>query len=114
MSTQIPPLSADQAVGEFFAIVHEELGDPDPNLSLPPQTPEQAETSRFKFAEFVIAMACPDPRAGADTRCRRDRQCRHFAYLRDKEQRRVSTHPRRTPGAEAIRYAIWVYMNSGK
>ena len=114
MSTEIPPLSVDDAVCEFFAAVRERIGDPDPNYSPPPETPEQAEARRFRLAEFMVTLACRDPRACADTRCRRDRLCRHFTYVRDKQRRRVSAHPRRTPGAEAARYAIWVYMNSGR
>jgi hypothetical protein len=68
----------------------------------------------FAFAEFILSLACPDPRACPDRHCRRDRLCSHFARVHAKRASGQSSHPRRTPGAEACRYAIWVYMNSGK
>ena len=102
------------AMAELHAVVREELGDALADRGSTPATPEQAEENRFRFAEFILSLACPDPRACTDNRCRRDGRCRYFTYLRDKQRSGMSMHPRRTPGAEAARYAVWVYMNSGR
>jgi hypothetical protein len=114
MNEHTPPLTVDEAMAEFQAVVREELGDDFGDGGSTPATPEQAEENRFRFAEFILSLACPDPRACTDKRCRRDGLCCHFRYLRDKQQSGKSIHPRRTPGAEAARYAVWVYMNSGR
>jgi hypothetical protein len=107
-------LTIDQAVAEFQAVVREELGDdPLPSATVP-RTPEEAEDERFRFAEVMVALACPDPRACTDHRCRRNSLCRHFERVRAKRACGQASHPMRTPGAEAIRYAIWAYMSSGR
>jgi len=105
------PLTIDAAMAEFHAVVREELGDSLAHGDTTPLTPEQHEDSRFRFAEFMVSLACPDPRACTDQRCRRDVVCRHYARVQAKRTGR-SSHPRRTPGAEAVRYAIWAYMSS--
>ena len=107
-------LTVDEAMAEFQAVVREELGDAPAYASSTAATPEEAEDSRFRFAEFILSLACPDPRACTDQRCRRDVICRHFERVRAKRASGRSSHPRRTPGAEAARYAVWVYMNSGR
>jgi len=107
-------LSIDEAIAEFQAVLKEELGDSPSDKALPPATREEAEATQFRLAEYMIALACPDPRACADQRCRRDVLCRHLARVHAKRASGSSSHPRRTPGAEAVRYAIWVYMNGGK
>ena len=114
MTTQTRQLTIDDAIAEFQAVVREELGDTPPHTTRVPVTPEEAEARRFQFAEFMLGLACPDPTACTDWQCRRHRLCRHFARLRVKQRNGVSRHPRRTPGAEAARYAIWVYMSSGR
>jgi len=114
MTAPTRQLSIDAAIGEFQAVLDEELGDSLSHQALPPETPEQAEDRRFRLAEYMIALACPDPRACADQRCRRDVLCRHLSRVHAKRASGRSSHPRRTPGAEAARYAIWVYMNCGK
>jgi hypothetical protein len=107
-------LSVDEAMAEFQAVVREELGDSVAHSTGSLPTPEQAEANRFKLAEYMLQLACPDPRSCTDRRCRRNALCRHFAYVRSLQQSGVSRHPRRTPGAEAARYAVWVYMNNGR
>ncbi|MFZ1104701.1 MAG: hypothetical protein WAN86_17935 [Hyphomicrobiaceae bacterium] len=107
-------LTIDEALSEFQAVVQEELGDPMAGESLPPETAAEAEARRFRMAEFLCGLACPDPTRCADQRCRRDRLCRHLGYIKMKESAGRSGHPRRTPGAEAVRYAIRAYMSSGR
>src|SRR5262245_47697575 len=103
----------DQAVSEFQALIHERFGEaPSPGESLPPETPEEAEEARFLMAEYLVGLACPDPGRCSDLRCRRDAFCRHMAYVLTRQNTATSHHPRRAPGAEAVRYAIWVYMSS--
>lgn len=114
MREQTPYLTVEQAIAEFQAVVKEELGDSLPNTPTAPKTRKEAEESRFRFAEYMLSLACPDPRACTDQNCRRHRLCRHFERVHAKRASGQSTHPRRTPGAEAARYAIWVYMNSGR
>jgi hypothetical protein len=114
MTGPTQPLTVDEAMAEFQAVTREVLGDTPSYAGSMPSTPEEAEEGRFRFAEFILGLACPDPRACTDPRCRRNGLCRHFAHLRHGQQSGVPRHPRRTPGAEAVRYAVWVYMNSGK
>ena len=114
MHPRSPHLTVDDAVGEFRAMLKEKIGDSPPLTTMTPQTPEEAEAGRFRFAEQLLSLACPDPAACANQQCRRNRLCRHFARLRAKQQSGVSRNPRRTPGAEAARYAIWVYMSAGR
>ncbi len=107
-------LSVDEAMAEFQAIAREVLGAAAPGNAAAAAT-EQTEESRFSLAEVILRLACPDPRMCGDTRCRRGRLCRHFAHVRALHEGRVRTHhPRRPPDAEALRYAVWVYMNSGR
>lgn len=106
-------LSIDAAMAEFQTVVREELGEPFARENATPRTPEQREDSLFRFAEFMLSLACPNPRACTDQRCRRDVACRHYARVQAKRTG-GSSHPRRTPGAEAVRYAIWAYMSSGQ
>lgn len=109
-------ISVDDAMAEFQAIAREVLADASSGAraSTPDATPEQMEESRFRLAEYVLSLACPDPRACADHRCRRQVLCRHFERVQAKRASGLSNHPRRTPGAEALRYAVWVVMNSGR
>jgi hypothetical protein len=107
-------LTIDEALSEFQAVVREELGDPVPAESLSPQTAEEAETRCFRMAEFLCGLACPHPARCTDQRCRRDGLCRHLGHIRMKQSEGRSGHPRRSPGADAVRYAIWAYMSSGR
>ena len=114
MNPRSPQLTIDEAIGEFHAVLKEELGDNPPHTATTPATPEEAEAGLFRFAEYMLGLACPDPAACTDQRCRRNALCRHLPHVRAKQQGGESRHPRRTPGAEAARYAIWVYMSSGR
>ena len=107
-------LTIDEAIAEFQAVVREELGDRPLPAARTHQTPEEEEEGRFRVAEFLLGLACPDPRACADTRCRRNVLCRHFERVRAKRASGKASHPRRAAGAEAVRYAIWAYMSSGR
>lgn len=114
MSDPTRPLSIDEAMAEFQAIALDVLADA-PRTDGPPLTPAQTEEGHFQLAESVLRLACPDPRMCGDQRCQRGRQCRHFAHVRALQQgQAVPHHPRRPPGAEAVRYAVWVFMNSGR
>lgn len=77
-------------------------------------TPEEREELRFRLAKLVLSLACPDPRACNDPHCRRSVLCRHFARVEAKRASGKASHPMRTPGAEAARYAVWVYMSSAR
>jgi hypothetical protein len=112
MTTHPQLLSVDEAMAEFQVTVRDVLGDSPPTRGAQQASPEEAEANYFRLAEVVLGLACPDPKACADPRCRRDRLCRHFVFVRDKQEKGISRHPRRTPGAEAVRYAVWVYMNT--
>ena len=114
MTEPTRPLTVDEAMADFQAVIREELGDDFGGKGGTAATPEEAEESRFRLAEFILSLACPDPRACTDQHCRRNVICRHFERVRAKRASGRSSHPRRTPGAEAARYAIWVYMNSGR
>jgi hypothetical protein len=58
------------------------------------------------------SLSSPDLRAWIDQRYRRNARCRHFERVRAKRASGKASHPRRTTGAEAVRYAIWAYMSS--
>jgi hypothetical protein len=108
-------LTVDEAVAEFYKILGTELGPPTaaPSRAGAAETREEAEARRFRLAEELLRRACPDPTRCSDPRCRRRGLCRHFADLRARQQGRPRQAPtRRTPGAHALRQAIWVYMNS--
>jgi len=108
-------LTIDEAIAELQAVVHEELGDADAATRTTTQgTPEEKEEACFRLAELLLGLACPDPRACTDQHCRRRTLCRHFERVQAKRASGTARHPRRTPGAEAVRYAIWVYMSSGR
>ena len=115
MTQRSRQLTIDEAMGQFQTVLKEELGDAAPNAAKTPEspeTPEEAEANRFRFAEYIVGLACPGPTACTDQRCRRNAVCRHIAHLRATQRDGVTRHPRRTPGAEAIRYAVWLYMNT--
>jgi hypothetical protein len=116
-------LTIDQAIADLQAVVREELGDDPPTRGPtkrpikppePPRTPKEKEEELFRFAEFMVTLACPDPKLCADQTCRRNATCRHLARVRAKRASDSTSHPRRSPGAEAARYAIWAYMSSGR
>jgi hypothetical protein len=107
-------LTVDDAVAEFYKILEAELGPPTAALSRAgaAETPAEAEARRFRQAASLLRLACPDPTRCTDQRCRRNRLCRHFADLRARQQPSQIRQPtRRTPGADALRHAIWVLMN---
>jgi hypothetical protein len=108
-------LTVDEAVAEFYTILRAELGPATAARSRTEaaETPEEAEARYFRLAESLLRHACPDPTRCTDPRCRRRGLCRHFADLRSRQQgRQGQPATRRTPGADALRHAIWVYMNS--
>jgi hypothetical protein len=113
MTNPSPPLTIDEAVSEFQTMVQDVLGDAPPGEHTPlPETPQEAETRRFLLAQHLIERACPAPAACRDRRCRRDPMCKHMARVRARWSTGQSSHPRRPPGADALRYAIWVYVSS--
>jgi hypothetical protein len=105
-------LAIDEAIGEFQAMVRDELGDAPAGAGGPPEMPQEAETRRFLMARYLIRAACPAPAACPDYRCRRDAECRHLVHVRGRWSAGKSSHPRRPPGADALRYAIWVYASA--
>ena len=113
--TDVPTkLTVDEAVAEFFKMANALLGSAPTGQTRPtvPETFEEAEARRFRLAKHVLSLACPDPRTCRDHRCRRDRACRHFVDVHAAERgERILAPSRRTPGAWAARYAIWVFMN---
>jgi hypothetical protein len=114
MTEPLQHLTIDDAMGEFQALLRERYGDAPAGESLPPRTPEQKEAECFRMAEVIVSLICPDPRACIDHSCRRNAVCRHWRYVKMKESSGRSDHPRRTAGAEAVRYAIWAYMSLGQ
>jgi len=106
----IPPnLTEDAAVQQFLAVLRGQWGAP--SEARVPETPEQAEARRFRCAEEVLRLVCPDPRVCPDRQCRRRRLCRHFLDLHAQQRAGRSPNPRRTPGAAALRRAMWLYVN---
>jgi hypothetical protein len=112
----MPPvqqLSVDQAVADFCTMLKTELGTDTASPFSPAaaETPEEAEARHFRCAEELLRAVCPDPTGCPDQRCRRGGQCRHLADLRARQQgRQGPPRTRRTPGAAALRQAIWVFM----
>src|SRR5262245_51765663 len=112
-----PKLTVDRAMAGFQILAKEivakrrALGE---RLSERPfETPEEEEARRFGLAEHLLRLICPDPRACAERGCRRSGRCRHLVYVQQKKQRGGRRAiSRRPPGAEAARYAVWVYMNT--
>jgi len=104
----------EEAVAGFFALLHARLGiRTAPSFKrMHADTSEQAETRRFHCAEVLLQAACPGPAHCSDQRCRRGGLCRHLADLYARQGRHGLQATRRTPGADALRHAIWVYMNS--
>ena len=114
MNTPSRELTVDDAMSEFQAMLREAFGDNPPGAATRPETPEEREEGLFRFAELVLSLACPDPRACSHPHCRRNLCCRHFARIETKRTSGKASHPRRSPGAEAARYAVWVYMSSAQ
>jgi hypothetical protein len=107
-------LNVDEAVAEFLAALREVLG-PDTGGGLRAivrETLEEAEARRFRCAAQLLGWVCPDAMRCINQRCRRTRLCRHFAELRERQQLSIDQSTRRTPGADALRQAIWLFMNS--
>jgi hypothetical protein len=109
-------LTVDEAVAEFQLLLRSELGALRPagaGEGSGPSTPEEQEELRFRAAEVLLRIACPDLGLCRDRRCRRGGVCRHLADLALRRQGRLGMpNSRRTPGALALRHAIWVCMNS--
>jgi hypothetical protein len=121
-------LTIDDALGEFSAMLEDLIENGSPNGPEnvlqnglggavtaghgTPETPEEADTRRFLLAQHLIGLACPAPAACADPRCRREAACRHLLHVRDRWSAGRSSHPRRPPGADALRHAIWLYVAS--
>jgi hypothetical protein len=75
-------------------------------------TPAEDEDLRFRCAEVLLLIACPDPALCADRRCRRGGVCRHLVDLEARRKGRYhAPNSRRTPGASALRHAVWVCMS---
>jgi hypothetical protein len=115
MNTPTRQLTVDDAMARFRALLREEVGDdPADNTPTRSMTPEEREASLFRIAEVLLSLACPDPKACSHPQCRRNAVCRHFARVRAKRGAGTASHPRRTPGAEAARYAVWVFMSPAR
>jgi hypothetical protein len=117
MTSALRKLSVNEAVAEFGRMVSAGRGPPATSGGeLPvPDTPEPAEARYYRFAEELLMLACPDPRQCTDQRCRRGGLCRHFGDLRARQEGRRGGRPtRRTPGSDALRHAIWVYINASR
>jgi hypothetical protein len=113
MTEPARPLTIDEAISEFQTLVRDELGDAPLGDGGPPaETPEEAETRRFLTARYLIGAACPAPARCRHQQCRRDRTCRHLTRIEARWAARRSSHPRRSPGADALRYAIWAYVSA--
>jgi hypothetical protein len=113
MTEPARPLTIDEALGEFPDMLEDVLGEtPTGDRMPPPETPQEAETRCFLLAQYLIGRACPAPSGCADYGCRRDATCKHLARVRARYRAGRSSHPRRPPGADALRYAIWVYVSS--
>jgi len=106
--------TVDDAMSAFQVMLRAAHGKVAPGRAAPPMTPEDREEARFRLAEAVLRLACPDPGACGDPHCRRERRCRHLARVAAKRASGKASHPRRTPGAEAARYAVWVLMSSAR
>lgn len=107
-------LTVDEAVAEFSKRADAARGPalPAQARTAAVETFEDAERRRFQFAEHLLSLACPDPRQCADHRCRRHRLCRHVVDVHAvRSGARVLPPSRRSPGAWAMRYAIWESMN---
>jgi len=113
----MPKLSVDAAVAEFYKLLHEELTRRgiEPVMRphhYVPDTSAQAEAVRFQLAELLLRLACPELRRCKDQRCRRGGLCRHLADMHMRQRPQVAPPvARRTPGADAARHAMWVFMN---
>ena len=114
--TELPrPLTIDEAISEFQTMPQDDLGDAPLGGGGPlatRETPAEAETRCFLMAQYLIDRACPAPGRCRDRGCRRDATCRHLVRVRARWSARKSSHPRRPPGADALRYAIWVYVSA--
>ena len=109
-------LDVNEAVAEFLAILVAELGPETAARSGAEavETAAEAEARYFRCAEALLRLACPEPTLCTDPRCRRGGLCRHLADLRARGRSRHGRQAtRRTPGAAALRHAIWVFMNRG-
>jgi hypothetical protein len=113
MTEPSSPLTIDEAVSEFQTMVEDALGEAPPGGGAPPppETPQEAETRHYLLAQYLIGRACPSAAACRDRGCRRDGECKHLARVRARWSAGRSSHPRRPPGADALRYAIWVYVS---
>jgi hypothetical protein len=115
MNRRTRQMTVDDAMAQFQAELREEIGDgPTDHTPTRRITPEEREAALFRLAEVVLSLACPDPKGCSQPECRRNAVCRHLARVQAKRDAGQASHPRRTPGAEAARYAVWVYMSSGQ
>jgi hypothetical protein len=114
VNTPVRNPTLDDAMSELQAMLREALGDRSSDAATRPMTPEEQEEARYRFAEAVLNLACPDPKACSHRHCRRKARCRHLARVAAKRASGKVSHPRRTPGAEAARYAVHVLMSSGR
>jgi hypothetical protein len=113
MKATAPEPTVDEAMSELQALLR--AAPPPagaPATAARPQTQEEAEEARFRLAETVLRLACPQPADCSDPHCRRSARCRHLERIAAKRAAGKASHPRRTPGAEAVRYAVWVLMSS--
>ena len=114
--TDVPrKFSVDEAMAGFSQIANSlsaRLPHDEPAHDRRPPTFAEAEAGLFSFAEMLLTATCPAPARCSDHRCRRNRLCEHFEKLRAiQSPPQPQPFSRRSPGAQAVRYAVWVYMN---
>jgi hypothetical protein len=109
-------LTVDEAVAEFMQAARERLDSLPPPAATHDSTPktfEEAEAERFHFAELLLNQLCPDPGRCIEQRCRRDRLCRHIVDVRAMQKAgNQDPSSRRSPGAVAVRHAMWLCANA--
>jgi len=106
-------LSVDDAVHQFMQALSAQIGSDPTSTNLAPISPAEMEAWRFEAATELLRLACPDPMRCAEQACRRARQCWHLAQLKSQAATPAPSSSRRTPGAIALRRAIWIYWNLG-
>jgi hypothetical protein len=105
-------LTLDAAVAQFNLLLREYLGSRIYTGSYDPEPPEITDARYFRWAQMLIRLACPDPAACANRRCRRG-GCRHPADLAaTRKAPPLQEIEGRPPAIHALRHAIWVYMNA--
>ena len=110
-------LTLNEAVARFYLLLKEahEARMQNPDSGGAPEVPlteQEYETQKFRFAKRLIEIACPDPTKCANRRCRRA-GCGHLADLAARQKAPFDRElEARTPATQALRHAMWIYMNA--